>query len=205
MNQLSILRRLRPLVAVVCLLPVAALSAELPEGVTVFQNVGDRNETLIDLDGSSFWIDPAPPFDRAGMRSLPYLQTASGRVGPSSAPHELRPGSRVEDHDGPALTFADEIRVVDGDRSAIVFDMGRAATAADAVVWLPHIRTLVTGRLCDTDGIAAGKDTDLPAWDAALERLILLEPEIVIPGRGGVGGPELLTAQLQRLRDLQRH
>jgi phosphoglycerate dehydrogenase-like enzyme len=35
--------------------------------------------------------------------------------------------------------------------------------------------------------------------------LILLEPEIVIPGRGGVGGPELLTAQLQRLRDLQSH
>jgi phosphoglycerate dehydrogenase-like enzyme len=203
MNQLSTLRLLWPLVAVVCVIPVAAFSAELPVGVTVFQNVGDRNETLIDLDGSSFWIDPAPPFDRAGMRSLPFLHTAAAVPGPSGGSHELRPGSRRGSQEGPALTFDSELRAVDGNRSAVVFDLERAATAADAVVWLPHIRTLVTGRLCDAIGIAVGEDSDLSAWEAALERLIDLEPEIVIPGRGEVGGPELLTAQLKRLQDLQ--
>jgi phosphoglycerate dehydrogenase-like enzyme len=59
--------------------------------------------------------------------------------------------------------------------------------------------------LCDRTGIAAGPESDTAAWRAALYELLDLEPEVVVPGRGAPGGPEILASQLERLTGLRSH
>ena len=60
------------------------------------------------------------------------------------------------------------------------------------VAFLPRQRVLFA-----SDNIIHGKppyagDGDLITWIEALARMKALEPEVVIPGHGPVGGPELI-------------
>lgn len=74
--------------------------------------------------------------------------------------------------------------------------------ADQTVAYLPEQRVLFA-----SDNVFNGKepytgDGDLVAWIESLERMRALPVEVVIPGHGPVGGPELLTAQQEQLEGL---
>jgi glyoxylase-like metal-dependent hydrolase (beta-lactamase superfamily II) len=101
-----------------------------------------------------------------------------------------------------------------GGRSAELRTWGRAHTLADQVVFLPEDRVLFTGDLVEERCFAIvpyfppdDTDVDGERWIAVLERLEALEPEIVVPGHGGVGGVSVIRharEYLTALRDETR-
>ncbi|WP_280886240.1 MBL fold metallo-hydrolase [Streptomyces sp. LBL] len=103
----------------------------------------------------------------------------------------------------PTLTFRDRITLHIGDRSAELLHLGPAHTSNDTVVWLPAERALFTGDL-----VMNGVTPFCPMGSAAgsleaLDTMRALAPEVVIPGHGPVGGPELFDETEGYLRLLQ--
>jgi glyoxylase-like metal-dependent hydrolase (beta-lactamase superfamily II) len=68
--------------------------------------------------------------------------------------------------------------------------VGAGHTRGDTIVWLPSQKVLFSGDLVEFNaGIYTG-DAHLQEWPASLEKLLLLRPEKLVPGRG----PALMTA-----------
>lgn len=86
-----------------------------------------------------------------------------------------------------------------GNRTVALRTWGPAHTRADQVVWLPSERILFTGDLAeerifpifpwfppdDADIVASG-------WLQALDAMVAMEPEVVVPGHGAVGGAKIV-------------
>jgi glyoxylase-like metal-dependent hydrolase (beta-lactamase superfamily II) len=98
-----------------------------------------------------------------------------------------------------------------GGSRALLRDWGRAHTLGDQTVFLAEQRVLFTGDLVEERCFAIfpwfppdDVDVDGHRWIEVLEELERLDPAIVVPGHGDVGGPELIaTAReyLELLRD----
>jgi cyclase len=89
-------------------------------------------------------------------------------------------------HDGELITF------------------GPSHSPQDAVLWLRSSATLIAGDLCSNGVTPMVMDGDVKGWIEALDRLLELEPRVVVPGHGPVGtAAELhdLHAYLCGLRD----
>ncbi|HEY1366343.1 MAG TPA: MBL fold metallo-hydrolase [Gaiellaceae bacterium] len=71
-----------------------------------------------------------------------------------------------------------------------------AHTRGDQVVWLPEQRVLFAGDLVENRffPILPDEDAHGSLWIDVLGKLEALQPEVVVPGHGEVGGPELITA-----------
>ena len=92
-------------------------------------------------------------------------------------------------HDGELITF------------------GPSHSPQDAVLWLKGSATLIAGDLCSNGVTPMVMDGDVKGWIEALDRLLELEPAVVVPGHGPVGtAAELrdLRTYLCRLRDTAR-
>ena len=72
-----------------------------------------------------------------------------------------------------------------------------AHTPADVAVWLPRTRTLIAGDLCFNRVVPLAVNGLISGWREAIETLIKLEPEAVVPGHGPIG----TQATLHVLRD----
>ena len=98
-----------------------------------------------------------------------------------------------------------------GGSRALLRDWGRAHTLGDQTVFLPEQRVLFTGDLVEERCFAIfpwfppdDVDVDGHRWIEVLEELERLDPAIVVPGHGDVGGPELIATareDLELLRD----
>jgi phosphoglycerate dehydrogenase-like enzyme/glyoxylase-like metal-dependent hydrolase (beta-lactamase superfamily II) len=192
-------------------LPSAADAAELPlrPGLLVAPADGSAaNRVWIQIGGRLLGVDTGSDAEPGGTRpdiTLSTAHDASAVAAATPAVIELLPESRVAfsaPGAGTAATFEYGFSLRSAGRSVVFLDLGRAATAGDAVLWLPDDRVLITGQLCQRTGVAATPASDTQAWLAALDRLADLEPGLVIPGRGTPGGPELLLDQRRRLQDL---
>ncbi|MEV3993899.1 MBL fold metallo-hydrolase [Streptomyces sp. NPDC049837] len=95
----------------------------------------------------------------------------------------------------PEVTFRDALTLHAGGVRVELLHLGPAAhTTNDTVVWLPEQRVLFTGDLvmsgvtpfCVMGSVSGSLD--------ALERMRGLDPLVVVPGHGPVGGPEVLDA-----------
>ena len=91
---------------------------------------------------------------------------------------------------------------LDGIRVELLY-VGPAHTAGDVIVHLPAERIVFTGdvlfRLCTP----IGWEGTFERWIAALERIVALEPALVVPGHGplsGVEGPREMQAYLRYVR-----
>jgi glyoxylase-like metal-dependent hydrolase (beta-lactamase superfamily II) len=101
-----------------------------------------------------------------------------------------------------------------GGRRVELRTWGLAHTRSDQVVFLPEERVLFTGDLVEERCFAIfpyfppeDVDVDGERWISVLEHLEALEPKIVVPGHGEVGGPEVITAAREyivQLRDETR-
>ena len=77
---------------------------------------------------------------------------------------------------------------------------GRGHTRGDQVVFLPVERILFTGDLVENRFYPIfpffppyDADVDGPHWIKIVEELTQLDPQIVVPGHGEIGGAELLA------------
>ena len=85
------------------------------------------------------------------------------------------------------------------ERTVELREFGGAHTNGDQVVLLPAEGVVFAGDLVENRffPIVFGDVADAPAWIETLDRLEELGADIVVPGHGEVGGPELI----QSLRD----
>jgi glyoxylase-like metal-dependent hydrolase (beta-lactamase superfamily II) len=85
--------------------------------------------------------------------------------------------------------------------------VGPAHTGGDVIVHLPAQKILFTGdilfRLCTPIGWEGTYD----GWIGALDRIISLAPEVIVPGHGplcGLEGPREMRAYLEHVREESR-
>lgn len=91
---------------------------------------------------------------------------------------------------------------LDGEPIEVLY-VGPAHTVGDVIVHLPRRRVVFAGdilfRLCTP----IGWEGTFANWTAALDRIIALQPEVVVPGHGpicGVEGPREMKAYLEYVR-----
>jgi len=96
----------------------------------------------------------------------------------------------------PNVLFDDRLEIA-GDRTVEVLTYGGGHTDSDAFVWLPEERVLASGDLCWTRLHPRIVDGHPASWAEILERIIPLDPAVVIPGHGKLAGPEV-PAELAR-------
>jgi cyclase len=104
----------------------------------------------------------------------------------------------------PPSTLIDETLDLDLDGVPVrLVYVGPAHTAGDVIVHLPEQRVLFSGdvlfRLCTP----IGWEGTYARWIEALDRIIALRPEVIVPGHGplcGPEGPQEMKAYLQYVR-----
>jgi glyoxylase-like metal-dependent hydrolase (beta-lactamase superfamily II) len=74
-------------------------------------------------------------------------------------------------------------------------------SAHATVLWIPGIRALIAGDLVYNNVHLWLRENRPDAWLAILDRLEKLNPQTIYPGHGPAGGPELLAANRQYIRD----
>ena len=80
-----------------------------------------------------------------------------------------------------------------------------AHTRGDQVVWLPGQRVLFTGDLVENQLFPIFPDPDAHGdrWIQVLTELEQLQPDVVVPGHGDLGGVEILTATREYLQTVR--
>jgi cyclase len=87
----------------------------------------------------------------------------------------------------PTKTVSDRITLNLGSRTVDVVHPGRGHTAADLVVHLPREGIVATGDLVVHPIPLVGGDQSFVAdWSATLEKVLALQPRIIVPGHGPV-------------------
>lgn len=100
----------------------------------------------------------------------------------------------------PTTTVDDRLRLNLGSRTVDVLHLGRGHTAADLVVHLPREKIVATGDLVVYPIPLVGGDQSFVAdWSGTLEKVIALEPRIIVPGHGPVMRD---TAYARQMADL---
>jgi glyoxylase-like metal-dependent hydrolase (beta-lactamase superfamily II) len=93
----------------------------------------------------------------------------------------------------PTLVFDNHLTLYIDDREVELIHVGPAHTSTDVIVFFPEERVLYSGdivfRLCTPIGWEGTFDT----WIAALDRILALGPEKVVPGHGPLCGTEGVT------------
>ena len=109
------------------------------------------------------------------------------------------PTVRLDDlvYRAPELTFSGRLTMYVDDLAVELLQMGEAHSADDLVAWIPERRVLFAGDLVFHRGVplfssAAGLRT-------ALHNLAALDPDVIVPGHGGVCGPEAVEEALSWL------
>lgn len=111
---------------------------------------------------------------------------------------ELRPFDLTGIEVTPPTTLIDDRLDLDLDGvAAQIMHLGPAHTASDTVVYLPDRGALFAGDLMFWQCAPVGWEGSTANWIAALDTMISLEPEVVVPGHGPVCGPD----GLHSLRD----
>ena len=87
-----------------------------------------------------------------------------------------------------------------GDRAVALMEVGPAHTAGDVIVHLPDTRTVFTGDILFIDGTPIIWAGPVANWLAACDRIIDLEPEVVVPGHGPITDPSGVQAVQDYLR-----
>jgi len=104
----------------------------------------------------------------------------------------------------PPTRLIDERLDVDLDGTQVqMLYVGPAHTSGDVIAWLPEQRIVFTGDVLFRNCTPIGWDGTYDKWIAALDAILALRPEIVVPGHGpicGAEGPREMREYLQYVR-----
>ena len=93
----------------------------------------------------------------------------------------------------PDVTFPESLELWIGERRLELHYIGTPAhTTGDIVVWLPDERVLYSGDLLFNGGTPFALMGSIQGSIAALGTLRRLDPAVIVPGHGGVCGPEVI-------------
>lgn len=96
----------------------------------------------------------------------------------------------------PTDDVADRVDVDIGGRTVVLRHPGRAHTAGDVVVHVPDARVVFAGDLVEQGAPPAVGDDAYPAeWPRALDVVLALDPDVVVPGHGEPVDAAFVTRQ----------
>lgn len=93
----------------------------------------------------------------------------------------------------PSRTFEGRLDLSVGDRRVSLLEVGPAHTAGDVVVHLPQEGIVFTGDILFHHSHPVVWAGPVANWIAACDRIVELEPEVVVPGHGPVATPAAVT------------
>ncbi|GAA4792540.1 hypothetical protein GCM10023200_30010 [Actinomycetospora chlora] len=108
---------------------------------------------------------------------------------------------------GPDRTFTGEESVDVGGREVRLIQVGPAHTPGDAIVHVPDARLLYAGDILFVGGTPIAWAGPIDRWIAALDRILDLDVDVIVPGHGPVSGkPEVadMRAYLVTVSDQAR-
>jgi glyoxylase-like metal-dependent hydrolase (beta-lactamase superfamily II) len=86
----------------------------------------------------------------------------------------------------PTRTFEKSLSLEVGDRAVELFEVGPAHTRGDVIVHVPDARCVFTGDILFCEGTPIVWEGPVANWIAACDRILALEPEVVVPGHGPI-------------------
>jgi cyclase len=103
----------------------------------------------------------------------------------------------------PTDTFATETTIAVGDREVRLILLGPAHTPGDAIAHVPDACAVFTGDILFIEGTPVMWAGPVSAWLGAAERILALEPEVIVPGHGPLADPQGVRDMQQYLRYVQ--
>lgn len=102
----------------------------------------------------------------------------------------------------PNVVFERELTVFMGRREVRIMHLGKGHTRGDTVVWLPEEKVLFSGDQVEYGATPYSGDAYHEEWPATLDKLLALEPEQLVPGRGdALTTPALCREAIEGTRD----
>ncbi|MEH6582466.1 MAG: MBL fold metallo-hydrolase [Halioglobus sp.] len=86
----------------------------------------------------------------------------------------------------PTRTFSGTLEVAVGDQVAELIEVGPAHTAGDVLVHLPKSKTVFTGDILFINSTPIMWAGPVSNWIAACDKILALEPDVIVPGHGPV-------------------
>ncbi len=105
----------------------------------------------------------------------------------------------------PKQTFDDKLFVLDDGTRRVEFHFfGWAHTRGDGFVYLPKEQILCTGDAVVNGPYNYTADGDIGNWPEVVRAAETLKVKTVLPGHGGLGGPEVMAGQAQFMVELRK-
>lgn len=101
----------------------------------------------------------------------------------------------------PTRTFSGRLDLKVGDKRVELIEVGPAHTQGDVLVYVPDDRTVFTGDILFIDGTPIMWAGPIANWIRACDRIIAMDPEVVVPGHG----PITDVAGVRRVQDYLRY
>lgn len=95
----------------------------------------------------------------------------------------------------PTRTFDGSLRLDVGDRTVDLHELGPAHTAGDVIAHVPDAGIVFTGDLVFHGGHPIVWAGPVQRWIDACDRILALDPVVVVPGHGPIGDREAVAAQ----------
>jgi glyoxylase-like metal-dependent hydrolase (beta-lactamase superfamily II) len=126
--------------------------------------------------------------------------TGTGRWQEAAKARKDVAGSRLK---APSLLFKDDLIFDDGRTRVELRHFGMAHTAGDGFAWMPKEKILFTGDACVNGAYNYTGDGNIAEWIKTLQAVQKLGAEVICPGHGPMGGPEVLRDQIDFFVALQ--
>lgn len=86
----------------------------------------------------------------------------------------------------PTVTFTGELELSVGDKVVRLIEVGPAHTRGDVLAYIPGDRTIFTGDILFIEGTPLMWAGPVANWINACDRILALEPEVIVPGHGPI-------------------
>ncbi len=86
----------------------------------------------------------------------------------------------------PTETFEGELSVQVGAKRVDLIEVGPAHTRGDVLAYLPDQRVVFTGDILFVEGTPIIWEGPVSNWIAACDRILAMEPEVIVPGHGPI-------------------
>ena len=84
----------------------------------------------------------------------------------------------------PTETFDGHLDLSVGDTAVELIEVGPAHTRGDVLIYVPGARTIFTGDILFIEGTPIMWEGPVANWIDACEKIVALDPEIIVPGHG---------------------
>jgi glyoxylase-like metal-dependent hydrolase (beta-lactamase superfamily II) len=138
---------------------------------------------------------PLPVIGSVSLPRLPRvpLRALGGYIGWMLSPYDFS-GVRVTP---PTREFGGELTLDVGGREVRLIEVGPAHTPGDLIVYVPDAGIVFAGDVLFVDVVPVMWAGPAASWIAALERILELDPAVVVPGHGPVSD----QSEVKVLRD----